>query len=270
MSNKKHHWIIHYLPVYGCISTGIIYASIGVVAILSFLKLKDGGADEYRLMAFLGRFLWGKIIIFIILAGTLCYIGWRFYEAVTDPYRYGNDAGGIAKRAGISLSTLADILIVYAAFRFLLGIGNIQESEQLSQHRQMIDGILQKGSGNEIVITAGIVYLVTAVIQFVYGITKGYRERMEIEELKPGMRKPVHLSAFYGYMSKGIILGITGFFYVKAGCLKNSRWIVDTDKAFDFIGDNIGHIPFIIVAAGTISYGLFMITLGIVYDIDKD
>jgi hypothetical protein len=67
-----------------------------------------------------------------------------------------------------------------------------------------------------------------------------------------------------------LILGITGYFYLKSGVTENSDLIVDTDKAFDFIGDNIGHIPFLITAAGTICYGIFMFILASAYDTDKD
>jgi hypothetical protein len=45
---------------------------------------------------------------------------------------------------------------------------------------------------------------------------------------------------------------------------------VNTDKAFDFIGDQVGHVYFILVAVGTIFYGLFMFALGITYDADND
>jgi hypothetical protein len=58
------------------LSSGIIYAGIGVIAILFFLKLKQGGADESRMLAFLDEFTTGRIVIFIILAGTVCYIIW--------------------------------------------------------------------------------------------------------------------------------------------------------------------------------------------------
>jgi hypothetical protein len=41
--SKEKTFFIHYLPIYGSFSTGLMYAAIGVIAILSFLKLKDGG-----------------------------------------------------------------------------------------------------------------------------------------------------------------------------------------------------------------------------------
>jgi hypothetical protein len=46
--------------------------------------------------------------------------------------------------------------------------------------------------------------------------------------------------------------------------------LVNTDKAFYFIGDDVGHAYFIIVAIGTICYGLFMFSFGVYYDSGKD
>jgi hypothetical protein len=267
---KKQNFIVHYLPVFGCISTGIIYGAIGVIAILSFLKLKDGGADESSLLAFLNEFTLGKVLVWIIMLGTVCYIAWRIYETIADPYEYGKKPTGIAKRTGIALSTVADALIIYAAVTFLLGIGNVQEDQQLNEQRQMIHGVLQKNNGTLWVVSIGVAILVTAVVQLYYGVTRGYHERLEVEEFKLVMRKLVHFFGISGYISRGIIIGIVGFFYVKAGIEHDAKIIVNTDKAFDFIGDNIGHLYFILIAAGTIFYGFFMFALGVSYDIDKD
>lgn len=57
---------------------------------------------------------------------------------------------------------------------------------------------------------------------------------------------------------------------IKAGITENARYVVNTDKAFDFIGDHIGHVYFILVAIATTCYGLFMFIQGIAYDTDKD
>lgn len=269
MEKSEKKKIIHYLPVYGCIATGIIYAAIGVIAILSFLKVRHGGADESSLMAILAKYLIGKIIIWIILLGTLCYIVWRFYETITDPYDYGKDWKGLIKRGGIALSTIADILIIYAAVRILLGAGHIQPDGQPQEERAMVQKLLSD-QGQWPVIGIGVVYLVTALIQLWYGVTRGYRERVNIERFSSFFRHIVHGVAWAGYAGRGIILGIIGFFFVKAGITENARHIVNTDKAFDFIGDNVGHVYFILVSIATICYGLFMFAQGAAYDTDKD
>ncbi|MCS3795564.1 DUF1206 domain-containing protein [Niastella sp. OAS944] len=265
----KKRTIIHYLPVYGCMATGIIYAAIGVIAILSFLKVRYGGADEASMMAILAEYVVGKIVIYMILLGTLCYIVWRFYEAITDPYEYGGNFKGGIKRVGIALSTIADVLIVYAAVRVLLGISHFQSNGQPQEERAMVHSML-KHQGQWPVIAIGLVYVCTAIIQQWYGITRGYRERVDIERFSVIFRHVVHILAWVGYAARGIILGIIGFFFLKAGIKENAQYIVNTDKAFDFIGDHVGHVYFILVAIATTCYGVFMFIQGIAYDTDKD
>lgn len=269
MKNEKKKTIIHYLPVYGCIATGIMYAAIGLIAILSFLKLRHGGADEASMMAILAEYVIGKIVICLILLGTLCYIVWRFYEIVTDPYEYGNKLKGRIKKTGIGLSTIADVLIVYTAVRVLLGTGHFQTDGQPQEERAMVQKMLES-QGQWPVILIGVIYIVTALIQLWYGVTKGYKERVNIERFSAIFRHLVHIVAWAGYAARAIILGIIGFFFLKAALNEEARYIVNTDKAFDFIGDNIGHAPFIIIAIATICYGFFMFIQGIAYDTDKD
>lgn len=267
---EKKRFFVHYLPIYGCVSTGIIYVAIGVIALLSFLKLKQGGADESSLFAFLNDFIIGKVFIWIILLGTVSYILWRIYETIKDPYGYGKQAGGIAKRTGIALSTIADVLIAYAAIAVLLGTDNSQTNGQPYEERQLVKGILEESFGNWLVICVGSVIFITALVQFFYGVTRGYKERLDIDHLGSTMRRLIHFLAGAGYLARGIIIGIIGFFCIKAGILKNARYVVNTDKAFDFIGDHVGHVYFILVAVGTIFYGLFMFALGKAYDVDRD
>src|SRR5690606_7893348 len=96
-----------FLAMYGCISTGLIYGAVGVIAILSFLQIKQGGADEGSLLVYLNNYLIGKIFVWIILVGMLSYIAWRIYETFRDPYDYGSKPKGLLRRAGIGLSSIA-------------------------------------------------------------------------------------------------------------------------------------------------------------------
>lgn len=261
---------VHYLPVYGCISTGLTYAGVGIIAMLSFFKVREGGADESSMLAILNDVMLGKILLWIIMVGTACYIIWRIFEAVTDPYDYGKDLSGLVKRFGIALSVIADLLIVYAAIKVVLGIGNIQQSGQPYEERELVSKLLSAGWGTSAVVGIGVVVVAAAVVQFVYGVTRGYKERLDIDHYSKAGKATIHVLAWVGYCSRGIIVGITGFFLLKAGITSESNYVVNTDKAFDFIGDNVGHSSFIMVALGTVCYGAFMIIHGIAYDVDKD
>jgi hypothetical protein len=266
---ERKRWI-SLLPIYGCFATGLIYLAIGIIAILSFLKIKQGGADESSLFVFLSDYTAGKVFVWIILLGSVCYSIWRIYESMKDPYGYGKQPKGIAIRIGIALSTVADVLIAYSALMTLFGRSKVQENGQPEQERQLVSQLLQHNWGDWVITGVGGIIFITAIVQLLYGITSGYKERLNIENLGSVIRPLVHPLAWAGYVARGIILGIIGFFYLKAGVLENARYVVNTDKAFDFIGDHVGHFYFLVVAAGTICYGLFMFALGIAYDPDKD
>lgn len=268
--SEKKSSFIKYLPMFGCISTGIIYAAIGVIAILSFLKIRDGGADESSLVVLLNDFLIGKLFIWIILLGTLSYIVWRIYESIEDPYGYGKETKGIVLRTGIALSTIPDALIAYSTILILLGKGNILKNGQPEEERQMVNTIFQESWGIWLIIALGFIICLTAVVQLIYGITKGYRERQNMSHFNPVVQRLIHFLAWTGYVARSIIIGAIGFFFVKAGILENAQYVVNTDKAFDFIGDKVGHTYFILVAVGTICYGLFMFALGVTYTTQKD
>jgi hypothetical protein len=260
----------HYLPVYGCISTGLSYLGVGTIAMLSFLKVREGGADENSMLAILNDVFIGKVLLWIIMLGTVCYIVWRFFETATDPYGYGKSAGGIFKRSGIALSTVPDILIVFAAIKVLLGTGNIQQNGVPLEERAFVGRLLNESWGSSVVTAIGVIVLLAATVQLVYGVTRGYTERLDIAHYSKGQKAGVHFLAWVGFCCRGVIVGITGFFLIKAAYTNQPDFVVNTDKAFDFIGDNVGHVAFVLVAIGTACYGLFMIIQGFAYDHDKD
>jgi hypothetical protein len=123
--------------------------------------------------------------------------------------------------------------------------------------------------GFELLLSAGIIICIIAIVQLGYVVTRTYVERMDIKKLDKGKTNVIHILAWTGHFARGIILGIIGFFFIKSALDSNPQLVVNTDKAFDFIGDHVGHVYFILVAAGTICYGLFMFLFGWYYDTDK-
>lgn len=270
MNLDRQSMVIRYLPIYGCIAAGLCYCGVGTIAILSFFKIREGGADENSMLAILNEVFVGRILLWIIMVGTGCYVVWRVYESITDPYKYGKDIRGLGKRVGIALSTVADILIVNGAIRVLLGVANIQQTGEPAEERQFVHGMLAESWGAPVVMSMGIVVLLAAIVQLVYGIGRGYQERLNIGHYSKPSKASIRVLAWVGFCSRGVIVGITGFFLLKAGVTRNSEYVVNTDKAFDFIGDEAGGVFFILTAIGTVCYGIFMFIQGIAYDHDKN
>lgn len=267
---KRKKAFVYYLALWGCVSTGIVYSAVGVIAILSFLKLKKGGADEASLFAYLDQYLVGKILVWIIMLGMVSYIIWRIIETIRDPYGYGRQLKGIVKRTVTALSSFADAFIAHSTLMVLLDKGGMVKTGLPTAQREMADNMLQESWGQPLLMTVGIITAITAIVQLGYVISRTYMERLNIDHLVRWKRKAIHVLAWAGHCARGTILGIIGFFIIKAAVTENAEVIVNTDKAFDFLGDDIGHFSFIAIAIATICYGIFMFAFGLYYDTDKD
>ena len=258
------------LTLVGCFSTGIIYGSIGVIAILSYLKLKNGGADENSFFVLLDSFAFGRVLNWVIIFGAMCFIIWRFYEAFGDPHKLGQDVKAILLRTGAAFSSVADGFIAFSVLQAEFSKQKAPISGEPIQQRDMVADLLKTEWGRTGIIVTAAVLLLTALVLAFYGLSKRFTEAIKADDFTKGWTYVVHSIAYAGYLSRAVILGVMGFFFFKAGIKRNSSYVVNTDKAFDFIGDHIGAIAFLLVAMGTICYGLYMFVLGVHYDVDAD
>jgi hypothetical protein len=261
---------VYLLARYGSFSIGIVYATVGVMAMLSLLRIKDGGADEDSILDFMASFPFGKYIIVLLLLGMLAYMTWRIYEALEDPYEFGNSKKAIAKRAGIGLGALGYGIIAYSAIEALLGIDpNMKGTPDEQQF--LVSKLLTWAGGNYIVIFMGLIVAVAGLVEFRYMVSKEYKVRLKVERLSEKQKKFIRVLAWAGHLARAVILCIIAYFLIQASLQSDPSDVVNTDKAFNFLGESIlGHPAFVIVALGTISYGLYMFMLAWYYDFDHD
>jgi hypothetical protein len=257
------------LARFGCIATAIVYVMLGLFALLSLLRLKDGGADEASILKFFEDVQLGKIVISIIILGMLAYMMWRFYEAINDPYHYGRHWKGILIRLLTAFSAISDGLIAWPAIESLIGMNPASKSGDPVAQRRSIGELMQHPAGVWAVSIIGFITLVTAIVQYVYVFKEAYEERIDFHKLSPIKRAIIHSLGYAGHIARGVILGIIGFFMLKAAITHNGQFVVNTDKAFDFLGDEIGKGVFAAIAIGTICYGFFMMAMGYYYDFRK-
>jgi hypothetical protein len=256
------------LAIYGCYSIAVVYALVGVMAILSFMGLPEDAADEERIMNILMGFPLGEVVIVLIIAGLTGYVIWRFYEAFTDHYNYGSGFPALARRTGIALSALGYVIIAWAALEVLIQGSSNGEEDQ----RQLIAQVLQFPAGEWLVGLAGAILGFAGLVQIKYVASGEYQQRIDMESMSPRLQKLTKILAWAGYIARTVILLILGYFILSAAIFSNPRESGDTDTAFDFIGSfgTVGHIMFNAVALGTISYGIFMVLHGYFYSFEKE
>lgn len=255
------------LARFGCISIGMVYCLVGVLALLNLLRITNAEADEEGIMHFVMDLPLGEVILGIIGIGLTGYIIWRFYEAITDPYEMGSDWKAIITRIGIAFTGVAYGTIAYATLQELRGIDSSGEQDQ----QQMVAEVLQWELGPWLIALAALPALVSAGAQFYYGASNEFTRRLNTEGLSEDKENVVFWLGKIGYFSRGIILLVICLFFIRAALHEDPSEIGNTDSAFDFMGSGwAGHSFFVLVALGTISYGLFMFTFSMFYRFESE
>ena len=269
MPQHKKTGFIYNLAKVGAIAIGVVYVLIGVVAMLSLLQVREGGADESSILNLLQRIPLGEVVVGAIFLGLLAYIVWKFYNAIKDPYGYGHDLKGVGKRLGMASAGLAYGLIAYSAIQAMFNLASGTHGQPTEQ-RLMVTEVFTWGAGEWMVGVFGALVAFTGLAQFVYVIKKGYREKIHVSNISKNKKRVVATLAWIGHFARGIILLIISYFLIQAAIQSDASDVVNTDKAFDFLGDHIGKLSFILVAFGTICYGFYMFALSMYYDFHDD
>lgn len=269
MGKKQKTGFVYTMAKIGALSIGIVYCMVGTIAILSLLRLRQGGADESSIMAILANIPFGEVFIAALFFGLLAYIIWKFYNALKDPYGYGKNWKGAGKRIGIAGGGLAYGMIAYSAIQAFLGMalssrGNPKETQL------MVAKIFNWWAGEWLIAIFGLMVALTGIAQFIYVIKKSYLEKLEVKNISKRKKHVLTVLAWFGHFARGTILLIIAWFMIKASMKSNSSEVVNTDKAFNFLGEHLGHLPFVLVAVGTIFYGFYMFGLSLYYDFQDD
>jgi hypothetical protein len=269
MPRRSPPRLVRYLALSGSIAIGLVYIGIGTIAMLSLLRLKDGGADEDSMLEFLTELLAGWVLVWSILLGMVCYIAWRLYEAIANPFHEPATAKGIITRIGTALSSVAYAIIALSAIQALLGIA--LEGDGVEEQRLLIEEVLDWRGGTWLVGATGVLVGITGLLEFYHVVRRLYVPRLSMQRLSRMGQRLVHSLAWYGHFSRGTILLIMSYFLVLGAIHADPEEVVNTDKAFNFIGESLlGHPLFVIVAIGTVAYGVFMILQGIYMKWEKD
>ena len=255
----------HVLARIGCVSIGTVYVLIGVWAMLALLRIADPAADEQRILHRILQLPFGGVLIAAIAAGTTGYILWLIFEAVFDPYKFGNTFKGAVERIGIALSSAAYGMIVSAAVRVLLGDGATSQGRQ----QRLVATVLHWPGGRWLVAAAALVAAFVGLYQLKYVYDGDHARRLDMDRHGRRARFAVNALGWAGYGGRCAILVVFAEFLMRAAYSFNPRAVGDTDAAFNTLGLNggvFGDLLFSAAALGTIAYGAIMYINAVCFD----
>lgn len=242
---------------FGMIAKGVVYCILGFLTIMAAFNAGGQTAGKSDTLKFLYQQPFGKILLGIVALGLLCYVAWRFIQAIKDPENAGNGKKGAMKRTGYAASGIFYGFLIVEAIQMLFQGGS--GSGGGNKNQELVSQLLNKPFGQILVSIVAVIFMGKAIYQFYRAFSGNFSKKVQSSNLQHDVKNIVRKAGLAGYTARGIVIGIIGFFFLKAAIQANPEQAQGSEGAFKFIEDSpFGPYLLAIVALGLICYGVFM------------
>jgi hypothetical protein len=204
---------VEWLGRTGLVAQGTIYALVGLLALQVALDGRDASAtpDKEGALQLVVEQPFGKVLLGLLALGFAAYALWRLAQAVVDREGRGSDAKALGVRFGyLCLGAWYGLLAVLAVER-LLGRQGSTGNEQ-----EKTAGVFGLPLGRELVLAAGAGFLVAAGWNVYRALAGDLEQHLRTYEMGEPERKAAVTVGAVGYLARGVVFGMIGFFLAKA------------------------------------------------------
>ncbi|MDF9796600.1 hypothetical protein OKW21_001863 [Catalinimonas alkaloidigena] len=247
------------LARFGYASKGVIYILIGVLAAMAAFGAGGQTSGTQGIFQKILSQPFGKILLGIVAVGFVGYAVWRLVAAIKDAEHKGNDTKGILFRIGYVASGVIYGYFAFQAFKMIFGAGGGSGSGGGDGQQMFVSKLLEQPAGQWLV---GIV-AVAAFAKGIYQIYKGWTNKFGNDVRDGGVKREI--KDLYmklgkaGFIARGVVFAIVGFFFFKAAITASSSQAGGTDKVFSFLSSTGGPWLMGLIAIGLAGYGVFQL-----------
>ncbi|PRY64011.1 uncharacterized protein DUF1206 [Vreelandella songnenensis] len=243
----------------GYAARGVVYLLIGGLAALA--AFGEGGQTEGSRGA-LERVLtapFGKIILAVIALGLLGYAMWRTIQALKDADHHGNDAKGLAIRAGLMVSAVTHTLLAFYAASLIFRLGGSSGESNGSQGT--VSWLLQQPFGRWIVGAVGLAIIGAGIAHGLKGLKAKFDKNFDMPEHTKRWAYPV---CRFGLSIRGLVFVIVGSFFLIAAYQISPSEAGGTEEVFSALRSQAyGQWLLAFVAVGLFAFGAYSVLAAI-------
>lgn len=250
-SDSKEKWFEKFAR-FGLVSKGIVYFLMGSLSVLAAFGLSREKGDKAEAFKVIYEQPLGQFMLVAIAAGLFGYVMLRLFQAFKDTENKGKDLKGLLDRVGYAMSAGLYFAIGIYALRLVFGSG---DSGSGDSRQFIVSKVLGYPGGAYIIGIASLVVVGMGIYQITRGVTGRFMKRVNLYH--SNMKDFFKTTGVIGYVSRGIVLAIIGYFLFHAAWVSNPDEAQGTRAAFDFLQNNFGSFMMAVVALGLAGYGVF-------------
>lgn len=239
---------------------GIVYGMIGVLAALAAFGPSGKMTGTSGALQSIAEIPFGEVALWIIGIGLIGYILWDFIKAIKDPENEGSDAKGLIKRTGFFISGLIYSNLAFGAIKLASHTGSAggENSEKTISAK-----LMEQPFGTWIIGLIGAIIIGYGIYELYSGVKDKFMAKFKTYEMNDKEHKIARMSGKIGLISRGIVLSMVGFFFIRTAYTQNPNESKGLGGALtELASQPYGQVLLAIVAIGLILYGLYQIIRG--------
>lgn len=233
----------------GLIAKGVLYATMGVIALQVALGQRSDAEDQQGALRELATAPFGTVLLLILAIGLAGYAVWRLVQAALDE---GDDEGakGLLQRVSYAVRGVGYAVLAAFTFNILFGGGGGGGG----QEEELTARVLALPFGRFLVGLAGLVGMGVGVYQAYFGIRREFAEDLETGRMTPPARDWLLRFGVIGYLARGVVFTLTGLLVLRAAITFDAEESGGLDQALA----ELARQPFGPWLLGLVSVGLLL------------
>ena len=245
----------------GYAARGLIYITMGLLAVQVALGKGGALASPQGAIAALGKQPAGLVLLWVILVGIIAYAVWGVVRAVFDPLQKGHDTKGLLARGGFLVSAFGYAILVIPTLGYITGASQTANG---SQTQKFIAAIMAMPWGRWAIGILGLCVLAGGLVQVYLGFKSDFDRQFQTYDLNSEEVKLATDVGRFGTSARGVVFALTGVLMMLAAYNANPSQPVGMDTALT----TLMHQPYgvwllAVVAVGLIAFGFYSIMSGL-------
>lgn len=244
--------MLEHLARLGYASKAVIYAIIGVLAILTAVNRGGRVTDTSGALRVVLTQPYGAAMLILLTVGLCGYAAWRVLDAVTDPDRHGTSFGGLVTRIGNVVRGCVYGALGLEAFRLVRGVrGSSGDAEALTAR------MLELPAGELLVGIAGGSAAAYGVSELVRSLRGKDDDKVDWYSIRADMRAGIQKISRFGVGVRGGIIATLGVFLVRAAVAHDANQAAGSRESMLRLGGVVeGRWLLALIAAGVLAYAI--------------
>ncbi|MGB5927635.1 MAG: DUF1206 domain-containing protein [Cyclobacteriaceae bacterium] len=239
---------------FGYVAKGAVYVLIGGFTAAAAFGSGGQKAGKATVLKTIENIPGGTVILAILALGLLGYAVWRFTQAIKDTENDGTDGKGMIKRIGYVISGLMYGFLAYYAIKLITQAG----SSGGGSRETLTAKLLAQPMGQWLVGLVALGFIIKGVRQRYKAYTGKFKEKVQQSSISADKKRMFTKWGRFGFYSRGVILLIVGYMFIKAAIQSNPSQAGGTQEAFGWIQEQ-SYGPYLmgIIAIGLIGFGVW-------------